>query len=181
MHTAHLILVQAESHEDAAAKVWGYLNSDGEHFASDWSDWAIVGDEGFGKSRWTLHDFLETPLTLTNDYVVSYKSEREQFNALLSFFENLRQSKFDELKRSIEEISVDSLELPRTHVWSEAIQNVWKLARLADLASGIYTPDSAYYDLENQQVTLGGDAYCFDASINAGETDWFGVVVDFHL
>jgi hypothetical protein len=167
MHTGHLILVKAESHQDAIDRVWTNLNTDTAHFAADWSDWAVVGDEGIGESRFSLEEFEQE---LSNKYVVSYETETEAFRTILEKFIELRQKDFDRFKEAVQDLDLASLKM------GEDSDKAWKLSRFADLIWGNYTPDSAYYDLENYTPDLNH----FEQSILSGETDWFGVIVDFH-
>lgn len=174
MHVPHLILVQAESHQDAIDYVWMSLNSDSEHFAADWSDWAVVGTEGFLESRFSLADDYD--FTFTNKYVVSLETEEEAFVAVLSDFIGQRKLTFDRFKQEIANVEISELELD-TPFSNENHDKAWKLSRLADLAWGNYTPDSAYYDLENNDTSLQQ----YEASLARGESNWYGVLVDFHL
>lgn len=175
MHTGHLILVKAESHQDAIDGIWTNLNSDGEHFAASWSDWAMVGDEGFGKSRFSLEEF---GVPLQNNYVVSYADERESFETILQKFVDIRTGTFNRFKDELtgNDFSIDQLEL-NAGSGSATTQFAWTLSRLADLAWGAYTPDSAFYDLENHDTELT----LFQKDIESGATDWFAVIVDFHF
>jgi hypothetical protein len=167
MHTGHLILIQAESHQDAIDKVWTALNTDTAHFASEWSDWALVGEEGIGGSRYSLGEFNQE---LSNKYVVSYETEAVDFQNILEKFIELRQAGFDRFKDVVQDLDLASMKM------GEDSDKAWKLSRFADLIWGNYTPDSMYYDLENYTPDLNH----FEQSILSGETNWFGVIVDFH-
>jgi hypothetical protein len=168
MHTGHLILIQAESHQDAIDKVWTALNTDTENFASEWSDWSLVGDEGIGESRYSFEEFIQE---LSNKYVVSYETEAVAFQNIFEKFIELRQAGFDRFKEVVQDLNLTSMKM------GEDSHKAWQLSRFADLIWGNYTPDSMYYDLENYTPDLKH----FEQSILNGETNWYGVIVDFHF
>jgi hypothetical protein len=53
----------------------------------------------------------------------------------------------------------------------------WHLRRLGNLVGSIYNPDSRIFDLENNDANLS----YFKKDVEAGNTNWFAVVVDFHF
>lgn len=168
MHTGHLILVKAESHEDAINSVWTILNTDSEHFAASWSDWCVVG-EG---SRWDFRSEFadEEDFEWDGDsiYAVGLSEEPELFSKAVAHFYGLRESSFERIREGIEEPSLDYFSLDQNDMKS------WKLYRLAQLAESVYCPDSCIYDLENYSADL--KYFREDSSEN-----WYGVLVDFHF
>ena len=170
MHTGHLILVKAESHQDAIDRVWTTLNySDSEHFAANWSDWAVVGNEGFADSRWSFPTEI-TGWTGANEYAVSLRDEPELFNQAFERFYSYRQQAFESFKAKVAELDSSTFELDQDDLES------WNLVRFAQLVDGIYNPQSHLYDLENYTA----NPKYFNESVESGEDDWFGVIVDFH-
>lgn len=173
MHTGQIILVKAEDHEDAMNKVWSAVNADGDQwFASNWSDWAVVANEGTLGSRWTIKDFYEGETE--NEWVVSYETEREAFDAIVQGRLDERSNEFEGIIRQLKAEGVDSVydfQLDQDNLTS------WNLRRLANLANSIFNSDSKIFDLENFDANLRW----FKKDIADGETNWFAVVVDFHF
>lgn len=177
MHTGHFILVKADSHEEAEHKVWNALN-DETTFASHWSDWAIVGDEGFSESRFEFPYFWEqvhgdedAEWTGASRYSVSLQDEADLFHKMVSHFKELREKAFDSAVAELDDYSLSDFKL------DDNSQKTYALWKFAQLVYGIYTWHSAYYDLENYNVTLSS----YEESVAQGETDWYGVLVDFHF
>lgn len=175
MHTGHIILVKGENHQDALERVSVAVMSDGEGwFASNWSDWAVVGDTGLGESRWEMSEFFaEGTYTGEHKYVLSYETERELFCALVDKQLASRKAEFDRIVDTLMESGktwIHDFEL------DEDTMDSWYLRHFANLATGIYTSESKIFDLENHDANLK----YFRQDVEAGNTDWFAVVVDFH-
>lgn len=175
MHTAHIVLVKADSHDDAIGTIRAHLNND-NHFASGWSDWAIVGDEGFGASRFSFRNLLDSDSDSilewdgASSYAVSRDDEADLFSATLNRFYGYRQQIFDELYAEAQENGFYfSLDQDDTESW--------KLYRLTQLAESVYCPDSKVYDLEHYSANLRS----FHEDIAQDGRDWYAVLVDFHF
>lgn len=173
MHTAHIILVKAEDHDDAIATVRSALTPDeGGHFASAWSDWAMVGDEGYGGSRFEFQHFLEDgeEWSGASRYAVSRDDEADLFYKMLDKFYGFRQSAFDrrqdELRDQDFSVSLDQDD-----------QVTYSLYKLAELADSRYCYESAVYDLVNYTANL---RYFRQDEADNGH-GWYAVLVDFHF
>lgn len=177
MHTGHIILVKAENHEDAISTVWTAVNtSDETWFAANWSDWAVVAHEGISESRWNMKDFLdkEDLYTGVNDHALSYETERDLFEKVVQHQLDQRANAFEGVIRSLKDAGVESV---YDFNLDQDDQVSWQLRRLGTLASSIYNPDSKIFDLENYDANLK----YFRADTEAGNTNWYAVVVDFHF
>ena len=171
MHTGHLILVQAESHDDAIATVRAALHySDGENFAGSWSDWSVVGDDGLVPSRWNFHTEFED-WDGASSYAVSLADEADLFHKALNHFYAFRENEFARLANQIAENTLSLYTLDQNDMESYA------LVKFAYLAESHYFSHSFVYDLQNYSADLKH----FRESEKIGETDWYGVLVDFHF
>lgn len=173
MHTGHIILVKAEDHDEAIGAVRSALAPDeGSHFASAWSDWAIVGDEGFGGSRFEFRHFLEDGEEWdgASHYAISRDDEADLFYKMLNKFYGFRQAEFDRLKDELRDqdfsVSLDQDDLL-----------TYNLHKLAELADSRYCHKSAVYDLENYTANL---RYFREDEAQNGH-NWYAVLVDFHF
>ena len=168
MHTAHLILVKAEDHEDAIATVRIALTpDDGSHFASHWSDWALVGDEGFGESRYSFrHEYEDWDGA--SSYAISLDDEGDLFHRELAKFYAFREKAFDRLRSEVSDEGF-AFSLDQDDRASYALR------KFAELADGVYTYESAIYDLEHYSTNL---KHFRDKE---AENGWYAVLVDFHF
>lgn len=170
MHTGHLVLIKAESHEDAIDKVRIALNPEEGTSPADWSDWCIVGDEGFGESRYSFDHEYEG-WSGASKYAVSLADEANLFHTALNKMYELREKAFERFRDQIFELGVSIFKLDQND------QESWALYRFAELSDSIYNPESFIYDLENYTA----DLKYFRQSESEGETDWFAVLVDYHF
>lgn len=187
MHIAHIMLVKAEDHENAIETVRSIVGQD--NFC-DWSDYAIVGDEGFGSSRYAfgfggLND--EPLLTTSNKFAISYDTEREAFDFIYDKFLSYRKAEFANLRKRVEEADVRllELELDLEDYKSENSDKAYIVRKYCEMAEGIYTEDSRIYDLENWTTNLSYFKQSLELDRNypseLDETSWFAVLVDFHF
>ena len=168
MHTAHIVLVRADDHEDAISTVQNELFEPDYNWC-EWSDWAVVVD-----GRYRLSNFFE-PNTYTgvSEYAVSYDTERVLFDKVLGHFMEVRRTEFNRILDRLELAGKGSLgdydlEMLDTH-------HAYDLLGFAQLVTGSYTYDSYVYDLNNQTANLSVFRSIPDKS------DWFAVLVDFHF
>lgn len=170
MHTAHIMLVKAEDHDDAISRVQIELTpEEGQHFAS-WSDWSLVGDEGFGNSRYAFEKE-------ENKYSLSLAEEPEMFMETLDKFIGYRVRETELLKSRIEGVELSSLKAEVDDIDFSESAKAYDVLKFVELVCGHYTYDSAFYDLQNHTTHLK----YFRDSVANGETDWFIVLVDFHF
>lgn len=174
MHTGHIILVKAEDHQDAVEKVWTAVNADESWFASNWSDWAVVGTEGYGESRWEMAEFFEKgTYTGKHKYALSCETEPELFYAVIEERLASRKKQFD---RIVEQLMESGKTWIHDFELDEDTMDSWHLRHFASLATSVYTSESMIFDLENYDANLKW----FRKDVEEGNTDWFAVVVDFH-
>lgn len=179
MHTSHLVLIKAESHDDALDEVRSRLEpDDGQHFASGWSDWAVVGDGDILDSRYTFTNCLSfgendddiPEWDGASQYAVSLDDEADLFYKALNQFYGYREAEFDRLTREVDKNGYDFV-LDGDSLGSYA------LYRLAQLSASIYCLDSFVYDLENYSANLK----YFREDVAADGRNWYAVLVDFHF
>ncbi len=171
MHTAHIILVKADDHEEAVGKVRSNIDNTEASFA-DWSDWSVIGDEGIGDSRYSFADFIEG--WEGNTHAVGLKDETDLFYQVLNTFKTYRDAEFNSLKESLKDFDLTSfLEIEMDGYYPD----VYNLLKLARLANGEYSYESKIFDLEHWCITTK----YFDEEVTKGENDWFAVLVDFHF
>lgn len=166
MHTAHLILVKADDHQDAIDTVRGNLYTDeGSNFAP-WSDWSVVGEEG----RFSFTHEYEG-WDGASGHAVSLDDEADLFYKVLGDFKTYREREFQTRRQQVEDFSISSFTLDQDDMDS------YHLMKFAELVEGRYTYDSAYYDLKNYTTSLK----YFEEDVAQDGKDWFGVLVDFHF
>jgi hypothetical protein len=152
------------------------LNAESDQwFASNWSDWAVVGDEGIMGSRYQMADFFEEDTyTGTHPHALSLETEKELFDELVTKQLEQREATFDAIVNKLKDDGVDSLYDFRLDQDDDVS---WQLRRLSNLVASIYNPDSRIFDLENHDANL----LYFKKDVEAGNTNWYAVVVDFHF
>lgn len=170
MHVGHLILVKAESHEEAIGKVADSLITEsGENSIADWSDWHAVADRGFSDSRWNFADEVEGEWDGASRYAVSLEDEADLFYAMVNKFYGYREAAHARAEQKVQEYGL-------SYKLDQDDQNSWSLYRYAQLTEGIYCPDSFVYDLENYTPNLK-----WFRENSAENADWYAVLVDFHF
>lgn len=172
MHTAHIILVKADTYADAISTIQSNLDSE-SNFAR-WAEWAVVGGESIGSPRYTFSNVLYGgEWQGANEFVVSLENEEELFYKVLDNFKTYRDEEFDSLKYSLQDFDFSSLEIEVDGYHPE----LHSLVNFAKLANGEYDYNSRIYDLEHWCITTK----YFDGKVAGGEKNWFAVLVDFHF
>jgi len=171
------MLIKAEDHEDAIGWVQAKVTESEDNFPK-WSDWHEVAAGRFSLEGFAFDEF---GLELQHNYVVSYETEQEQFEIVLSKLLDYKVNEFAQIKEKLVEakFSIESIELfSYKSFWeSENWLQVYDLQKLTQLAGDDYIPESYVYDLENHTPSL---KYFYE-SIQNGDKNWFGVMVDFHF
>lgn len=172
MHIAHIMLIKADSHQDAIDRVRLYLQPDeGQSFA-DWSDWCIVGEEGALSSRFSFRaDYPDWDGA--SDYAVSSDDEPDLFNKVLRDAYRRRSDAFLHFRQKLQESGKTSiLDFGLDEDFSTDAYTLWKFA---SLVSNDYYIDSYFYDLEH--FTASPKSY----NAAAEDSGWYAVLVDFHF
>lgn len=167
MHTAHIILVEAESHGEARDKVTSEITHC-EYPYPSWSDWHEIGgrwSDAFGKDKYILR------------YTENQKLAEERIQEWLA-------SRKAELNRMLDEVKTfDLLEAaasydPETErAYGENGMKLYYLEKIAKLLNGSWTSDALIYDLEQQTINL---KYFRERLAIAPEMQYL-VMVDFHF
>lgn len=174
MHTAHIILVKAEDHNEAIGKVRSSIDNTEASFA-DWSDWSVIGNEGIGDSRYSFADFVDG-WQGADTHVVGLEEETDLFYQILRTFENYRNAEFNSLKEELKDFDLTSLQVEMDGYFPD----VYNLLKLAKLANGEYTYASKIFDLEHWCITT--KYFNQEVAENAFEVNnWYAVLVDFHF
>jgi hypothetical protein len=191
MHTVHIILVEADSADEAYERVATQLSD-----SPLWSDWHNANGEPPYAGRWTggvfltEHDLKEIAKSAVNEAtfeiaykpsapdILCYADDPELAEATLArFASDVKQEMrdcmpvgldLDTLISEYSSYSADSTYPPMA---------VWQLKRVLDLLSGQWTPDSRFYDLESGCSTL---AYFYERCGKEPHKQ-FLVPVDFHF
>ena len=174
MHTAHIILVKAEDHEDAFENVWQHFNNAEDNIAQRWSDWQSVGDD----SRWSMEDFVPKGTVLQHNYVLSYETETELFSYVVDNALRERQLAFEKLYDNLD--LAGQSHLSAYNVEDKDLMKAYDLYRFAQFVAGYYNPDSHIVDLDSYTTNLE----YFQNSIAETEPvqkNWYAVVVDLHF
>lgn len=189
MHNVQLILIEADSAEDAFSKIHSQL--EGEVSWSDWNE--ITYENALNKNfagRWQGDIFL-TPEQkklasigeLDKDEVpdfLRYADNQELADEVVSMFLGYRKSHIDELRTSIGTLDLDDLiaqyNPSTTHIISEGSMQLWRVSRLAEMLGDEWNSESAIYDAEMGTTSLH---YFYKRCLTKPEKQ-FIVPADFH-
>lgn len=168
MHVGQILLVEAESHEEATDKVRGVIEY-AENPTPDWSDWNEVGGRWaglFGKDKNVLRYTENTALAEAK--LAEWIEGRT--NEMKGYYEAVKTLDLAEIVSSYN---------PEAEVAfvGETSMNMWRLRKLAELLNDEWTPDSAVYDLENYTANLKA----FRERVAIAPEMQFLVIVDFHF
>jgi hypothetical protein len=172
MHTLHQIATQADSKEEAHARVKDYLETalgeyDGPN--NQWFDWFVVGG-----GRWSTSDD-----PYDTDYFpdVTHSSEPK-------FAENIAQAmtwREEELQRYAKQAREIKL-IPLLSLLDKAGDNfnvghqLYTLHKIYELTMGTWGYNSYFFDMLNDTTN---DTYMKE-SLDKGDQTWYSVPVDFH-
>jgi len=172
MHILHQIATQADSKEEAHARVKDYLETQlGEEFSpnNQWFDWFVVGG-----GRWSTSDD-----PYDTDYWPDVKHTSE-----IEFFQNIAQAmtwREEELGRyvtSAKETNLSELLSQLGQVDNYKIASeLYNFKKIYDMTVGSWDFNSYFFDMINDSTT---DKY-MQESIDKGDKTWYSVPVDFHF
>jgi hypothetical protein len=164
MHCVQLLLVEADTHQEAISNVESQL----EH--ADWSDWSEVG------GRWTGMFEEDEPTNALN-----YANDPEAFMKWINTFLGYRKAHmkegleaFEKEGKSLNEL-IDSYD-PEVNDFSLGMKGYY-LRRIGGLLADYWLSDSAIWDLE---AGTGNTTYLIER-IAKDPKKQFAVIVDFHF
>jgi hypothetical protein len=153
MHTLHYIAVEADSKQQAFDKVVVALSREDGYTPADWSDWHVVGG-----GRWSSNANKENNLMAGyNDDptdVLGFSEDKEKFQEALV---SVGKFKAHAMSRAIKEFKPDKFisdmvdyasEGGRLEYNGDTIMNAYTIKEAAEMLMGGWTPDSGFYDLE---------------------------------
>jgi hypothetical protein len=163
MHIVQLLLVEADTHQEAIGIVESKLEE------ADWSDWSVVG------GRWEGMFGDDEPTNALN-----YANDPEVFMKWINTFSEYRHTHmkeslaaFDKEGKTLGEV-IDSYD-PRINNFDLGMVGFY-IRRIGTLIADYWTSDSAIWDLE---AGTGGLAYLMER-IEKDPKKQFAVIVDFH-
>lgn len=163
MHTGHILLVEAESEEEAIDKVRSAIEHADEP-TPIWSDWHEVG------GRWS--DFFGE-----HGHVLQYaedeKLAEESINSMIELRKNSMREAWEQVKTLDVGAAIESYN-PDEHNFD---MNFYYLEKIGKNLNETWTPDSLVYDLDSWTPNL---KYFRGRAAIAPEMQYL-VVVDFHF
>ena len=163
MHTGHILLVEAESHEEALDKVRSAIEY-ADNPTPSWSDWHEIG------GRWS--DYLGK-----YGYVMCYDKDEhlaeEKIHDMVQSRVSSMLGAWEQVKNFDIEAAIASY-LPDKGGFD---MNPYYLKKIAETLNNEWTPDSHVYDLESWTSDL---KYFRERLAIAPEMQYL-VVVDFHF
>lgn len=171
MHTCHILLVEADSAEDALDFVKAQLN--GEDPYPTWSDWHEVGGRWSGLFRgWEetkdVLKYTDNP-TLAEDILKQFTDYR------LANIKRYKQE-LDDANFSIEK-AIGEYDMNDNEQRFANGMNLWRMQKLSQMLQDDWTSDSGVYDL---QENTGSLTY-FKERLTARPEKQFLIPVDFHF
>lgn len=163
MHVGHLVLVEAESAEQAVAIVTDKLE-DGS--ATPWSDWHQIG------GRWSDEFGGET-------YAIPFSDlkAKEALEKFLDYRTNSMKEYLEKVKNFDLEDAVSNYDPKSKRSYGEDTMSVWYLRKLAEILNDEWQPDSYVFDAEY----WSGNLKAFYERCELAPEMQFMVIVDFHF
>ena len=172
MHTGHIVLVEADSAEEAKNIVEGNLSPEEGSSWADWSDWHEIGgrwaDEFEGEEDSAVLCYDENPL-LAELKVDKFLQHRLTY--LESTLKEFDEKGFD-VEQALKSYSPESNSLRRSGDW----MSVWKLRTSLEIIDDIWSLYSYVYDMTHGSASLED----FRKRCKSAPEKQFLVMVDFH-
>lgn len=168
MHVGQILLVEAESHEEAEDKVRSAIQHSDEP-NPNWSDWNEIGGrwaDFFGKDKNSMRYTENAALAeeKLGTWIECRHAEVKKYHSEISSFD---------LAKVVENYNAEAE--PK---WvGEDSMNLWRLIKLAKLLSDDWTADSSVFDLENYTANLKS----FRERLAVAPEMQYLVMVDFHF
>jgi len=161
MHIPHMLLVEAESHEDAVTMANLWVNQGEYSSPCDWSDWSEVG------GRWEgMFDGKDT---------VCYAENAELFDKHLQEFQETIQATKERYLSEVANLTISEIIL--MHENDKYGLELYRATRALELVSDIYNPDKQIYDTVEYTSKL--EAFRKRCADNPSQQ--YAVVWDFHF
>jgi hypothetical protein len=169
MHVGQILLVEAESHEEALDKVKSAVQYS-ETPNPSWSDWNEIGgrwSDFFGKGKNVLRYTENTALAeeKLGEWIACRTTEIKRYHSEIENF-NLAGV-----------VATYDAEADWRNFVGQTSMDLWRLSKLAKLLSDDWTPDSAVFDLEDYTANLKR----FRERVAVAPEMQYLVMVDFHF
>lgn len=171
-HVAHIILVEAETLEDARDAVYSRLM--GETNEPEWSDWHNVsaGSESFA-GRWKGHFFGEE-----NELdVLRYSDNPTLAEEIVIQQLGYRSDARKQYSNKIVEAGYDIMTADYDPYGDGFDMKPWYVKKIAQILNDDWTPDSFVFDLETYTASLGD----FAKRVLGSPEKQFLICIDFHF
>lgn len=171
-HVAHILLVEAETAEEARDKVWSRLM--GETNEPEWSDWHNVsaGDKSFA-GRWEGHFFGKE----NEQDVLCYADNPTLAEEVIIQQLGYRADRIAEYRAKLVEEGYDIMSATYDPYGDGFDMKPWYVKKIAQILNDDWTPDTYVFDLENYNASLGD----FAKRVIDSPEKQFMIVVDFHF
>jgi hypothetical protein len=189
MHTIQIMLVTADSEQEAYERVQFYIT---EHINPEWSDWHNAAGMPPFAGRWTGGVFLTeaqikelSEKEMTDDEasftgvpdILCYADNPELAEYTLArFASDVKQEMRECMPVGIDLNTLVTEYSSYSSIKTPSSMEFWQLKRVIDMLSGEWTPDSRFFDLETGYPTLAH----FSERCEKEPQKQYLVPVDFH-
>lgn len=167
MHVGHILLVEAESHEEALDKVRSTIQYS-DNPTPDWSDWNEIG------GRWS--DFFGK-----GKDVIRYTENTKLVEEKLTEWLAARKANIDRYYEEVKTLDISNMvtmyDPEGERNFGENTMKIWYLRKLAELLNDDWSPDTHVYDLEVWSSNLKS----FRERVAVAPEMQYLVMVDFHF
>ena len=188
MHTIQIMLVTADSEQEAYERVQFQIT---EHINPEWSDWHNAAGMTPFAGRWTGGVFLTeaqmkklaekevegTEPSFSAPDILCYADDPELAEYTLArFASDVKQEMRECMPVGIDLDTLVSEYSSYSAIKTPSSMEFWQLKRVIDMLSGEWTPDSRFFDLETGYPTLAH----FSERCEKEPQKQYLVPVDFH-
>jgi hypothetical protein len=175
MHVAHILLVQADSAEDAFERVESELSPTDYGVRPEWSDWHNANNsaEMNFAGRWTGSFFKSDKEDEPNPNHLCYADDKALAESVISDQLAMRDAEIANIRKNmVSDLSTVTI----NHYAEKWNMDYWYTQKFLKLADNEWTPDSYIYDLETSTASL----HWFMERVMLVPKKQFLVPVDFH-
>lgn len=172
MHTVQILLVEAESVEDARDRVVAAFDSE----TPAWSDWNhVIPGETTYAGRWQGEFFGAD----NKHDVLCYNDDPTLAATVIFEMLSSRDAEIELLRKQLREadLDIDLLTLDYDAYSKDDKFQLWRVKHLAEILSDAWTSSSKVYDLQAYSANLSD----FQNRIQEDPSKQYLVAVDFHL